>query len=450
MQKHSVTTSVTGGELEIGPEPGDMQPQVDMCTATASSPDPELDPQPSLAPAEACDTRTTGVRKRQTVEVVGRPPLAVGTFGTIHFEALGKHRAQASASFRDSDGRRRQVMRTGPTRGRAERRLREALRDRAAAGSPPLPADSRLSAIATLWLTDVDASDLAFGTKRLYRFAAQSYVLPGLGELLLREITVPTVDRLLTTVTADHGPGAAKSTRSVLSGILGDAVRRGALTTNPVRDALPRRAARRSTPGPRALTVPEVQQLRERLTADAGAVRLDLPDLVDFMLGTGVRIGEACAVRWATVDPEAATLRIEATMIRVPGRGLAIQEFPKTTAGRRTISLPTFVVELLRRRRNLARSPAGSAVDSPSPTGKLRDPHNTSCALRRALDHACFDWVTTHSFRKTVATRLDEAGLSARQIADHLGHGRPSLTQDVYMGRGLTSREAARALQPPS
>ena len=49
--------------------------------------------------------------------------------------------------------------------------------------------------------------------------------------------------------------------------------------------------------------------------------------------------------------------------------------------------------------------------------------------------------------RKTVATRLDEAGLSARQIADHLSHNRPSLTQDVYLGRGLASLEARAALQ---
>ena len=50
-------------------------------------------------------------------------------------------------------------------------------------------------------------------------------------------------------------------------------------------------------------------------------------------------------------------------------------------------------------------------------------------------------------FRKSVATRLDEAGLSARQNADHLRHNRPSPTQDVYMGRGLASPEAATALQ---
>jgi integrase len=45
-----------------------------------------------------------------------------------------------------------------------------------------------------------------------------------------------------------------------------------------------------------------------------------------------------------------------------------------------------------------------------------------------------------------VATRLDDAGLSARQIADHLEHSRPSLTQDVYLGRGTANPEAAAAL----
>ena len=129
------------------------------------------------------------------------------------------------------------------------------------------------------------------------------------------------------------------------------------------------------------------------------------------------------------------------------GRTLAalaeIQEFPKTTAGRRTIALPAFVVDLLERRRAQSPTAQGTAMVFPSPTGRLRDPHNTSSHLRRVLDRAGFDSVSSHVFRKTVATRLDEAGLSARQIAGHLGHNRPSLTQDVYMGRGLASPEAA-------
>ncbi|WP_432757804.1 hypothetical protein [Saccharopolyspora erythraea] len=51
------------------------------------------------------------------------------------------------------------------------------------------------------------------------------------------------------------------------------------------------------------------------------------------------------------------------------------------------------------------------------------------------------------TFRKTAATTLDEAGLTARLIADQLGHSRPSMTQDVYMGRKAVSRQAASALE---
>ena len=79
--------------------------------------------------------------------------------------------------------------------------------------------------------------------------------------------------------------------------------------------------------------------------------------------------------------------------------------------------------------------------------GGLRDPKNTRRDVRHALDRAGFTWVTSHNFRKTTATLLDQAGLSARVIADQLGHARPSMTQDVYMGRKLVDGRAVEALE---
>ena len=55
--------------------------------------------------------------------------------------------------------------------------------------------------------------------------------------------------------------------------------------------------------------------------------------------------------------------------------------------------------------------------------------------------------MTSHVFRKTCATVLDGAGLSARQIADQLGHAKVSMTQDNYLGRRLTDRRTAEALE---
>lgn len=89
---------------------------------------------------------------------------------------------------------------------------------------------------------------------------------------------------------------------------------------------------------------------------------------------------------------------------------------------------------------------ATQVVLFPSRLGRVRDTSNTAADLRRVFDAAGFPWVSSHTFRKTVATRLDEAGLSARQIADHLGHARPSMTQDVHMGRNVASFQAADVL----
>jgi integrase len=59
--------------------------------------------------------------------------------------------------------------------------------------------------------------------------------------------------------------------------------------------------------------------------------------------------------------------------------------------------------------------------------------------------------VTSHSFRKSVATLIDDAGLSARIGADQLGHAKlghakVSMTQDRDMRRGKVHAEVAALL----
>ena len=172
----------------------------------------------------------------------------------------------------------------------------------------------------------------------------------------------------------------------------------------------------------RALTTGEAADLQTRLRGDPQACRLDLPDLVQFMLGTGVRIGGAAAVRHAVLDLQAGTVHINATVIRIPGAGLQIQQRTKTPSSQRVLTLPEPVLDTLTRRERTAvrAGPAGTVF--PSPTGRLRDPSNTQADLRGALDRAGYPWVTSHTFRKTVASHLDDAGFPIRHIADQLGH----------------------------
>jgi integrase len=58
-----------------------------------------------------------------------------------------------------------------------------------------------------------------------------------------------------------------------------------------------------------------------------------------------------------------------------------------------------------------------------------------------------YPWVTSHVYRKTVATLMDAAGLSARQAAGQLGHAKVSVTQDNYFGRKVAQTGAAGVLE---
>jgi galactokinase len=86
------------------------------------------------------------------------------------------------------------------------------------------------------------------------------------------------------------------------------------------------------------------------------------------------------------------------------------------------------------------------ALDDPL-LGWLEGSKEHTSGFPGTLDRSGFDWVTSHSFRKTMATLLDQAGLSTRVIAEQLGHARPSMTQHVYMGRKAVDPRAVAALE---
>lgn len=91
-------------------------------------------------------------------------------------------------------------------------------------------------------------------------------------------------------------------------------------------------------------------------------------------------------------------------------------------------------------------TPEPAGVICPSTTGTLRGPDNFGKQWREVRDDLGLPEVSSHSFRKTVATLIDGNGLLAQIGADQLGHARPSMTQDVYMSRGRIHTEVADVL----
>lgn len=74
-------------------------------------------------------------------------------------------------------------------------------------------------------------------------------------------------------------------------------------------------ASRAST----AIPLGGVSDFRRVIRRDAELERLDLIDLLEFMLFTGCRIGETLALRWTHVDLASRTVTFSAAVGRVTG-----------------------------------------------------------------------------------------------------------------------------------
>ena len=376
---------------------------------------------------------------------MGRPPLALGTHGSFRFYRTPTG-YRACTTVRDYDGRARRLERHGRTKAAAERALKLALRDREGTYSGDgLTGESTVATLAEAWYAGL--ADLSPITMQAYRDRLDRQIVPRLGQIRLRELSVGVLDRQLRAIAADHGLATAKTCRSVLSGMCTLATRHNALPHNPVRDLGPIRG--RPKKAPASMTLAQLRQLRAALTYDDHAIARDLPDLVALLMATGLRIGEACGLTWDAVDLDAGTIEVHAAAVRVRGQGL-VRKATKTDAGARILLLPRWCVSLLHDRAARLAPPGDDGAGRPvfpAPLGGWRDPSNTQADLRDAFTAAGYEWVTTHVFRKTVATLMDHAGLSARAAADQLGHANTSMTTDVYFGRKLAATGAAAVLE---
>jgi integrase len=402
---------------------------------------------------------------------MARPPLAMGTHGSISITKRAAGSAYvARCRFRDFDGVTRSLERAGRSKAAAMAALQDEVRRRLGTPAAPLRPHHTFERAAGVWLAKLDAQ-VAEGTRAAttadtYRQRLWSVILPAMGQWRLRECTVPQLDAFFTDLASTQGPQSRKTVRTVVSLILRVAVQHEAIADNPVRHLDPIEAGSRK---PRALTAQERRQFlawmqgmsedKEEARAQASARRRDLPDVVTFMLGTGVRVGEALAVRWCDLDLEGVPVAegdelrvvpivaISGNVVRHRGKGLH-RHAGKTATSLRIVPLPRFAVDMLaKRERHRPEVPVFPAASSRGGFN-WKDPNNMSTYIREARQAAGMDWpVTSHTFRKTAATIWHDSGvLTDRQKADLTGHAKISTLTDIYVARGELHPQGAAVM----
>ncbi|WP_415853422.1 tyrosine-type recombinase/integrase [Sinomonas sp. G460-2] len=373
---------------------------------------------------------------------MSRQRLPIGTFGEIGYLPAAGGRSVARARYRGWDGRTRLVQAAGATRKAAERALKAKLAERSLfqPSSSKLTADSPFPELVTYWLEDLDLDDgLSKRTRQLYERNMRTLVMPAFGSLTLREIGVARCDNFLKQL-AKQSYNRARQARVALRLALGLAVRHEVLPRNPM-DHVSRLHRPASTPN--ALTPAEVNAVRAAIALwEAGrspsGPRPDgqLGAIVEVMLGTSARIGEVLAIRRRDIDIAAAppSIRIAGTIVSHLGEPTLRQDHPKTAKSRRTVAIPSFTAEAVRRRLAKLEDPSLDALLFCTREGTPLTTNNVRRQLRHVMDLAGITGVTPHMFRRTVATAIsEEAGVDL--AAELLGHTDPKITIQHYIRR---------------
>lgn len=379
---------------------------------------------------------------------MSRRALPLGSHGEITYAPAARGGWRARCHFRGLDGIRVRVEKTGRTKDQARQLLLAELLDRSQAlGSETLNGESTMRELAELFFERLSLDNsLLPKTIAKYRSSIEAFVAMT-ESVRLREMTPALIENRLHRIPSKD---KAFKTRQMLTRMFNYALLQDAVTMNPVTATSPIRRERPDVI--ETMTDVDIHKVRAAVRQWAGAHERpgpknhDMIDLIEVLLATGIRIGEALALRWSdlALDDPMPTLTINGQVDYEPGRG-AFRKATKTKHSNRVFVLPPFAATALRTRKMLMPPNDLDAVFV-TRNGTWHQESNMQKRLRRIRHEAGLEWVKFHTFRRTVGTEVGNT-IDSDAAAALLGHGSSAITERHYIEKQRRVVDVSSVLQ---
>lgn len=263
---------------------------------------------------------------------------------------------------------------------------------------------------------------------------ARNWLLPKWGEWAVGSVTKQAAEQWVEELRkANAGDETIRKCHQLLVSVMHRAVEQNLINRNPVRGVRLPRAMRNKHP---YLTYDEVAELAQSIDP-----RYQL--FVVFLSLTGLRFGEAAALRVESIDLGARLISIEETVTEVKG---VIEFGPPKDHERRTVAYPAILDEELRA--IVSGRPAGALVfTSPKghplrhvtwgrrywhPTISVVNAARHAAAEEAGVEVRPFPKVTPHDLRHTAASLAVREGASVVAVQRMLGHADAKMTLNTY------------------
>lgn len=288
-------------------------------------------------------------------------------------------------------------------------------------GSYVDPADSkiRISELGPDWLARHKAKVTA-SSHHSVESTWRVHVLPRWGKYSVGAITRRDLTLWLTELGQSRSHTTVARARDLLGGIFDDAIEEGRIVKNPARGIT---IKRKPLPEEAFLTHVQVEAL-------ARASRY--PTLVRFLAYTGLRWGEATALRVRNVDTRKRRLLIREAVAEVNGKHILGSV---KSHERRVVAYPEFLdaeIANLVRVKGLDDRLWAAADGGFLRAGNSRDGWFQAAVKRCMAEDPELTRITPHDLRHTAASLAISAGANVKVVQRMLGHKSAKVTLDTY------------------
>ena len=274
------------------------------------------------------------------------------------------------------------------------------------------------------WQETYDRHQSRPTTYAAHNYVFKNHILPGLGDVLLSELTSERVGEFLEERKhfGNHRPGSSglggetmRHIHRLLQQCLDQAIRDGLLTENPAKAFRYRKSTTVKANIMMSLEMEDYLDAAERLSY-----------LPMFMLAltAGLRQGELIALKWSDLDIESRTLTI------AEKRAVERRELVEYGSQTRSIRLTQEVVDLLIM--EYSKHPSSPLMFMHPATLKPYSPQMVRRMHNEIIKEAGIDHIRFTDLRHTCAILALKNGMDTKELARMLGHYRPSITRQNY------------------
>ena len=291
------------------------------------------------------------------------------------------------------------------------------------------------------WLAEVAPKKLAKSTFARDRQDVRR-ILPALGHYKLTGLTKEVIRNFYEEMRAERKltDGGLISERTVeglhntLCSILTDAVEEGYLLHNPAWRMYKPQGVKKERP------VADEELVQRLITALEGQ-SLKYETYFKLVLGTGMRRGEACGLRWSDINWKKRSIHVQRTVIKLSHEPIFVKP-PKTASGDRVVYVSKEMAKLLKAWKQQCAWERQQEQGEPlqeddylfrQPSGDPMVPTTFTFRFKKILkQNGLPENLSVHSLRHTTASLLIAQGVDVRTVASVLGHSQASTTLDIY------------------